>query len=183
MMVRRLVGMVILVIPVGAVPALGIGVTVEDLVERGPELAGLEVTVVGEFVGDYGNRRDGFTWTQINGDSYADTPILEGGPLTGSNVGVGVRFATELTKNLDPPGGYLVVGPIVEVTGIWKYHDPGRSGESYLEVTSLTVVAPGRALSEPPNWIVYGLGMVLLVGAATLMNKHRNARSTRERGA
>ncbi|MEN8040007.1 MAG: hypothetical protein ABFR95_00715, partial [Actinomycetota bacterium] len=118
-------------------------VAVSDLVSDGARHAGVEVTVVGELIGDYGDRRNGWTWTQLNGDAYATSPVADGGPLHGSNVGIGVRLPSEMAADLDPPGRYRTVGPIVELTGVWKYHDPDRQGETYLEVASIVVVAPG----------------------------------------
>jgi hypothetical protein len=146
-----------------AAPALGVDVTVVDLVADGAAYADAEITVSGELIGDYGNRRDGSTWTQLNGDSYGDEPIADGGALTGSNVGIGIRMPTELAEGLDPPGRYRTVGPLVRVTGIWKYHDPARQGETYLDVAVLEAVRPGRILSEPPLWGAFAGGVVLLV--------------------
>jgi len=126
-------------------PALaGQAVTVSDLSLRAEEFAGEEVTVEGELVGDYGQRTDGSMWTQLNGDTYARTPIPDGGVPVGGNIGIGVRMPEGLFTDLDPPGRYWRRGPVVRLTGIWKYHDPDRQGESYLEVHTLTHVEPGR---------------------------------------
>jgi hypothetical protein len=141
-------------------------VTVSDLIELSSDLAGKEVTVEGELIGDYGRRRDGSVWTQLNGDSYVNAPIVEGGPASGSNVGVGIRIPAEMAADLDSAGGYRVRGPVVRVTGIWKYHDPDRQGESYLEVRSLEVIESGRNLAEDPDWPVFITGLVLLAAAA-----------------
>lgn len=61
---------------VGSAPALSAEVSVVDLVEQGARYGGTEVTVVGELIGDYGSRSDGFTWTQLNGDSYVAARYL-----------------------------------------------------------------------------------------------------------
>lgn len=142
-------------------------VSVSDLIEMAAELSGEEVTVDGELIGDYGIRDEGWMWTQLNDDLYARHPIREGGPLQGANIGIGIRIPARLAKDLDPPGGYRHRGPLVSVTGTWKYHDPERQGESYLEVSSLVVIEPGRRLSEGPDWRVYVAGL-LLVGAAAV---------------
>lgn len=140
-------------------------VSVSGLIEMAAELSGQEVTVEGELIGDYGFRDDGWMWTQLNDDLYARHPTREGGRLQGANIGIGIRIPARLAKDLDPPGGYRHRGPLVSVTGTWKYHDPERQGESYLEVESLVVVEPGRALDEEPDWSVIVAG-ILLVGVA-----------------
>ena len=142
-------------------PAVGREVSVADLVADPGSYEG-EITLEGELVGDYGHRRDGSTWAQLNGDSYATSPVAAGGPLTGPNVGVGVRLPTELAETLDGPGGYRFRGPLVRLTGEWKYHDPARGGESYLEVTSVDVIERALRLDERPDWVVIVLGSVLL---------------------
>lgn len=143
-------------------------VSVSGLIEMAGELSGQEVTVSGELIGDYGIRDQGWLWTQLNDDLYARHPIREGGPLQGANIGIGIRIPAPLAKDLDPPGGYRVRGPLVSVTGTWKYHDPERQGESYLEVESLVVIEPGRSLHEEPDWRVFIAGLVL-VGAAAVI--------------
>jgi hypothetical protein len=143
-------------------------VTVSDLVADGARYADEEVTVAGELVGDYGNRRDGFTWTQLNGDAYASAPIAAGGDLAGSNIGIGIRMDTELAAGLDPAGRYRRVGPVVVVTGTWKYHDPARQGETYLDVTAVETLTGGRVLHEPPLWWAFGVGLLLMSIAGAL---------------
>jgi len=143
-------------------------VSVSEILELGAELAGEGVTVEGELVGDYGFRGDGSMWTQLNGDAYAHQPLREGSPPVGANVGIALRMPVEQTGALDPPGGYRIRGPIVRVTGIWKYHDSRRPGESYLEVRSLTVTEPGRQLDEEVNVTSVILGALLLVAAGII---------------
>lgn len=142
-------------------------VSVEEILEDPAGLAG-EVTVRGELVGDYGFRSDGWVWSQLDDDSYAFDPILEGGALTGANVGIGVRLPEELTTDLGKPGGYRSRGPLVLLTGAWKFHDPDRGGESYLEVASLTVIEAGRPLQEDVHWPRIVIGVALLAAAGAL---------------
>lgn len=161
-----LLGSAIMCVPLPAVAAEE--VTIGEILEESAELAGAEVTVVGELVGDYGFRDDGSMWTQLNDDSYVDQPLREGGTPTGGNTGIAIRMPTRLSQGLDPPGGYRYRGPVVEVTGVWKYHDPERQGESYLEVQTLSVVEPGRSLEEPVSWVTIIVGGVLLAGASAV---------------
>lgn len=148
----------------GAVPAASASqVEVADLLADGDAYDGAEVTVRGELVGDYGRRGD-FVWVQVNGDSYADQPLLLGGPLAGSNLGVAARIPADLfaRAGFEDAGGYRHRGPIARLTGTWRYHDPDRTGESYLDVASVEVVAPEQPLEEGPLWVPLGIGLVLL---------------------
>jgi hypothetical protein len=143
-------------------------VSVPEILELGAELAGEEVSVEGELVGDYGFRDNGWMWTQLNGDAYVGQPLREGSEAVGANLGIALRVPVELAAVLDPPGRYRNRGPVVRVTGIWKYHDSTRPGESYLQVQSLTVTEPGRQLNEEVNWTVVILGALLLVSAGVI---------------
>lgn len=152
-------------------------VPVSDLLEDGARFDNVTITVEGELIGDYGFRDDGVMWTQINDDSYARDALVDGGPRTGANVGIGVRMPSTLGENLDPVGGYRLEGPLVQLTGVWRYHDPDRGGESYLDVAELLVLETGRRLEEGPDWTVFALG-VLLLGISLVMwrrNRHLTA--------
>jgi hypothetical protein len=141
-------------------------VTVAEVVQGASGMDGEVLTVDGELVGDYGSRGDGWMWTQLNGDVYVSSPIIEGGSAAGGNVAIGIRMPIALAQGLDPPGRYRIRGPLVRVTGIWRYHDPQRGGETYLEVQSLTVIEPGRPLEEEPDWLVVIVGGSLVAAAA-----------------
>jgi hypothetical protein len=158
-------------------------VTVSELIEMAADLDGQEVTVEGELIGDYGDRDDGWTWTQLNGDTYVHEPIAEGGTPVGTNQGIGLRMPSTITDDLDDPGGYRSRGPIVRVTGIWKYHDPDRQGESYLEVESLSILEPGRSLHEGSNWLVVIIGILLGGSAAVAWVTRPAARGSRQTGS
>ncbi len=152
-------------------------VTVADLVNQAEEMQG-SVVVIGELIGDYGHRSDAI-WSQLNGDSYVFDPVLDGGRLTGGNVGVAVRIPLSILKEFDSdPGGYRVRGPVVEVMGVWKFHDPERGGESYIDVTSLVIVEPGHNLAEHPNYWILAVGVVLIIGSVIL---RRNPAQRRHR--
>ena len=137
-------------------------VPVEVLLAQAESYSGKIITIEGELVGDYGFRSDGTMWTQLNDDSYARDALVDGGSRTGGNIGVGIRMPDTLAEGLDAPGGYRLEGPLVRATGTWKYHDPDRGGESYLDVSSLEVVEVGRQLEEGPDWIVLVAGLAVL---------------------
>lgn len=143
-------------------------IPVADLLKAGADLAGRRVTVVGELVGDYGVRSNGSTWAQLNDDSYARDPLVDGGPRTGPNIGVGIRIAPGVADGLQQPGRYRQRGPLVAATGVWVYHDPDRGGESYVDVDSLEIIDDARPLSEDPSAIIYAIGIALLGAAAVL---------------
>jgi hypothetical protein len=149
-------------------------IPVPDLLENGSTYNGRVVTVEGELVGDYGFRQDGFMWTQLNDDSYARAAVVDGGPLTGANVGIGIRMRSDLARDLDPVGGYRLEGPVIKATGIWRFHDPARGGESYLAVESFEVIKAGRRLEEGPDWVAFGAGLLLLAIAGVLKVRQTN---------
>ncbi len=152
-------------------------VTVSELLQDPAAFEGRTMSVVGELVGDYGFRRDGWAWSQLNGDSYATAPLLEGGALSGSNAGIGIRAPAHVIRALDPPGDYHHRGPLVRATGTWRYHDEDRGGETYLDVTSIEVLRSGAELSEGLNPVVAGVGAFLVVIALWLGYRSRK-RST-----
>ena len=161
-------------------PAFGRGdalVPVSELLDDGARFDHITITVEGELVGDYGFRDDGFMWTQINDDSYARDALVDGGPRTGANVGIGVRMPSDLGEGLASVGGYRLEGPLVQLTGVWRYHDPDRGGESYLDVDELLVVENGRRLEEGPDWVVFTLGVLLLAISLVMWRRNRHLTS------
>jgi hypothetical protein len=65
----------------------------------------------------------------------------------------------------------------VTLTGTWRYHDPGRSGESYLDVAEVRVLSLPWRLEEGLDWLPLGLGLGLLAaaGAVAAMVRRRRA--------
>ena len=159
----------------GSVPAHLDEVTMADLLADPESYSGQTVAVRGELVGDFGERADGTVWTQLNGDPYAEAPLRSGGGLAGPNLGIGVRFPEEVWPGFDSPGGYRVRGPVVEVTGVWRFHDPDRGGETYLDATGVVLLAAPRALEEGVRWLplALGLGFLGAAGAVTLAARRR----------
>lgn len=153
-------------------------VPASDLLEEGALFDNVEITVEGELVGDYGFRDDGFMWTQLNDDSYARDALVDGGPRAGANVGIGVRMPSILGEGLPPVGGYRLEGPLVQLTGVWRYHDPDRGGETYLDVSELFIVDQGRRLEEGPDWEVFALGVLLLATSLVMWRRNRRSPAT-----
>jgi len=159
--------LVVLALAAPAAAQEAVPVEVVDLLDS-PEAYQGTVAVTGELIGDYGIRTQGM-WTQLNGDSYVSAPVLDGGGLTGGNYGIAVRIPLDLAGLLeDPPGGYRVRGPVVEIVGEWRYHDPKSGGETYLDVVALSIVEPGHTLSEHPNYWLLVAGLILIAAALML---------------
>ncbi len=173
-----LVMALMLLLPGTALAQDGVLVPASDLLEKGALFDNVEITVEGELVGDYGFRDDGFMWTQLNDDSYARDALVDGGPRAGANVGIGVRMPSILGEGLPPVGGYRLEGPLVQLTGVWRYHDPDRGGETYLDVSELFIVDQGRRLEEGPDWVVFALGILLLATSLVMWRRNRLSPAT-----
>ncbi len=145
----------------GAIPAI-------DLLSDPEEWAGSEVTIRGELVGDFGFHA-GAVWIQLNDDPYADEPLLETELLQGGNTGIALRGSEEVmgaVLSAGKPGGYRQRGPIVEATGTFVYHDPERSGETYVLVETITVLETGRPLPSEAAGPWGLIGTILVIIAA-----------------
>jgi hypothetical protein len=160
----------------GAVFAGGDVTRVIDIINDSEGYAGA-VVVEGELVGDYGRRSDGTVWTQLNDDVYVYSPTVLGN-LGGANIGIGVRLPAALIEGLAEPGGYRERGPVVRLEGVWKHHDPDRGGESYLEVSKLTLLEPAMVLEETADVIPAGVGVVLIAIAIGLGVSRRRGDAT-----
>lgn len=172
-----MIGIILPVLASSSAPALAAEeglLSVSELLVSPAEFQGTEITVEGELVGDYGFRRDGYMWTQLNDDPYARHAIVDGGAQAGGNIGIGVRMPAALGENLDPAGGYRLEGPVVRLTGLWRFHDPDRGGESYLDVTRVDVVEEGRRLEEGPDWLVFWSAVVLLLVSLSMWWRRRD---------
>ena len=163
-----------------AVPAEAIEVS--ELLSNPDEWAGQIVEVTGELVGDFGQHSGSF-WIQLNDDPYASNPLLETEILAGTNIGITLRVPPELFRAIastEEPGGYRRRGPIVLAAGEFRYHDAARAGETYIAVTALEIVEPGRALPSEATgpWGAIGLVMASIAGGVLIRHEvqHRRER-------
>jgi hypothetical protein len=83
-----------------------------------------------------------------------------------------------LGEGLPPVGGYRLEGPLVQLTGVWRYHDPDRGGETYLDVSELLIVDEGRRLEEGPDWVVFALGVLFLATSLVMWRRNRRSPAT-----
>lgn len=130
-----------------AIPALAqISVEVSDLDDRPGDFAGETVEIEGEIVGDYGIRDD-VVWFQVNDDPYVTAPLGETGELHGSNVGIGVLLPRSLfDESWGSPGSHKTRGPIVRITGIFRYNDPATGGETFVDARAVDLIEHPRPL-------------------------------------
>lgn len=159
-------------------PAFAVEVDVAVLLVDPAPLNGSEVTVEGELIGDF-MLRDEWVWVQLNGDPYASEPLGGGGELAGPNLGIALRFPIAVfdAAAFETPGGYGVRGPVVRVTGEWRYHDEERGGESYLAVTSVEVLERERRFDAPlpVGVLLTGLGLIAVSGLVQAASRRRSA--------
>jgi hypothetical protein len=171
-----IVALVLLVAAPGAAFAGGDVTRVIDIINDSEGNAGA-IVVEGELVGDYGRRSDGTVWTQLNDDAYVFSPTVLGSS-GGANIGIGVRLPAALLDGLADPGGYRERGPVVRLEGVWKHHDPDRGGESYMEVSKLTLLEGAIVLEESADVIPAGIGIVLIAFAIGLRVLRRRGDAT-----
>jgi hypothetical protein len=64
---------------------------------------------------------------------------------------------------------------VVELSGMWRFHDPDRGGESYLDVTALELLEPPLTLTEAVRWVplAVGAGMLGAALAVGLLTRRR----------
>lgn len=149
-----------------AAPALALDL--DEILSDPEQFDGQTVQLTGEFVGDYSERTDGY-WVQLNVDGYVDAPLLETGELQGRNSGIGAFFPKELfSPTWGDPGGFRQRGPIVVVTAVFRYHDPRFQGETYLDVTDITLVEASKELAEGDGSTTIIVGLIAIGLAAII---------------
>lgn len=158
----------LLVVALLVVPALPASATeVAEVLSDPEEYAGQRLTITGELVGDYSPRSEG-VWVQVNDDPFVETPIVAGGEPSVTSAGIGALIPTDLFDAVvdAPPGRYGRTGPVVELGGVFRYHDPDRGGETYLEVETASLVEPGRdrPVPGPDRWLWIGVGLLVAAG-------------------
>jgi hypothetical protein len=137
---------------------------------------GLEVTYVGEVVGEL-LPREGGAWAQVNDDSYA----LETGPVvghrerTGFNTGMAVWLEEDLADRIEAAGRPALRGDVVLLRGTLLRADPEDGGGITLRATELETLAEPMAVEPPLHRIqvVVALVLSLLALSATVWARRR----------
>lgn len=139
----------------------------------------LEVTYVGELVGDL-LHRDGGAWVLANDDDYA----LEVGPLPahddprGLNSGLSVWLPDDLLDQLTGLGQPDQRGDVVALRGHVLRTDPADGGGLTLRATHLDLLAPATTINDPLDRPQALLALTALIAAGLLWAVRRRA-STR----
>ncbi|HSJ34930.1 MAG TPA: hypothetical protein VLB85_07735 [Acidimicrobiia bacterium] len=162
---------------VSAVPAAATTLEVAEILADPAQYADLRLTITGELVGDYSKRGEG-VWVQVNDDPFVAAPIVAGGDPSTTSTGVGALIPTDLFEAVvvGQPGRYGRTGPLVELDGIFRYHDPDRGGETYLEVEAASLVDPAREhpVPGPDRWLWVGAALLLAaISAAGAVRRSR----------
>jgi hypothetical protein len=169
---------VLAVVAVLAVPAAATTVEVADLIADPDGYADRRLTVTGELVGDYSRRNEG-VWVQVNDDPFVTAPVAAGGEPSTTSTGMGALIPTAVFDAVvvGEPGRYGRTGPVVELDGIFKYHDPDRGGETYLQVEAASLVSPARDHPLPGAdrwlWIGAALSLAAVLGAGAVRRRRR----------
>jgi hypothetical protein len=138
---------------------------------------GLDVTFVGELIGDIITRRGG-AWVQVNDDDYA----LEVGPLLGHreqrgfNTGLSVFLPEELLADVGGVGRAEVRGDIVVLRGRLLRTDPEDGGGTTLRAHELEILAPSQRFAAPFHGLQAAVAAVLAVLAGVSALYARRAR-------
>lgn len=126
---------------------------------------GLEVTFVGEVVGELLPRRGG-AWAQVNDDAYALTtgPVVGHRERAGFNTGLSVWLPEDLAARIQQPGRPALRGDVVLLTATVLRTDPADGGGITLRATTLETLAEPLEL-EPPLHVL----QVVVAAALTLV--------------
>lgn len=132
------------------------------------------VTITGEIVGDYG-RRTNVVWVQVNDDGYVEAPLIETDRRAGTNTGLGVRIPAALfEESWGSPGGYRTRGPVVAVTGKFRYADEETGGDTFIDATSIELISTSRPLELKPTDIrLVAISLVGIAGGIALWIRAR----------
>jgi hypothetical protein len=127
---------------------------------------GLEVSFVGEAVGDVLRRRGG-AWVQVNDDAYALLvgPVVGHREHEGFNSGLSVWLPDGLHERIETVGRPGVRGDVIDVRGILHQSDPDDGGGITLRAESLEVVADSVEVEPPFHALQAVVAAVLAVAA------------------
>ncbi len=158
------------VLPAGA----STPVSVSNLLTEADSYDLMQVTVVGEIVGDYGDRGE-VVWVQLNDDAYTHRPPGSDRELAGTNIGISVRLSEVPLESFGSPGGHGVRGPIVEVTGVFRNLHPEMGGLTFIDATLVVLVEQSVPTPEAgPDLAALIVGAILTVGGLLALAHRRD---------
>ena len=125
---------------------------------------GMEVTYVGEVVGDLLRRRGG-AWAQVNDDDYAlvTGPVVGHRERGGFNTGLSVWLDESLADRITSPGRPALRGDVVLLRGTLLRSDPDDGGGITLRATQMETLAPPLQIDPPLHVIQLIVAAVLSV--------------------
>ncbi len=130
------------------------------------------VTIVGEIVGDFGER-DAVVWVQVNDDPYVAMPLARSGRLAGTNTGIAVRLPGIDPGEFGQPGRHGVRGPVLRVTGVFRNLDPALGGLTFVDAADVVLLAPSEKLPVPGVDTAALVPGIILTLTALLALAHR----------
>ncbi|MFU8841327.1 MAG: hypothetical protein ACNA8R_11490 [Nitriliruptoraceae bacterium] len=140
---------------------------------------GLEVTYVGEVIGEVLHRRGG-AWVQVNDDDYAlvTGPVIGHRERAGFNTGLSVWLEGDLADRIEQPGRAALRGDVVLLRGTIHRADPADGGGITLRATELETLAGPFAIEPPLHTAQLVVAVVLSLAAiaATVFARLRRER-------
>lgn len=139
---------------------------------------GLEVTYVGEVVGELLPRRGG-AWAQVNDDAYALTtgPLVGHRERAGFNTGMSVWLPEDLAGRIEQPGRPALRGDVVLLQGTVHRTDPADGGGITLRASAMETLAPPLVIEPPLHRLQVVVAVVLsLIALGTSVWAHQRRR-------
>lgn len=140
---------------------------------------GLEVTYVGEVIGDVLRRRGG-AWVQVNDDDYAlvTGPMVGHRERAGFNTGLSVWLEGDLADRIEQPGRAALRGDVVLLRGTLLRADPDDGGGITLRAHTLETLAGPLEIDPPLHTVQLVVAVVLSLAAiaATVFARVRRER-------
>lgn len=157
---RRLVSALALIV-VLAVPAVAVAapMTGTQILDQRAELDGLQVTLMGEVIGDVLHADEGGVWLSVLSDGTA----------------IGVYLPVEMAERVSVLGDYRHAGDIVVVTGELRRACDQHGGDLDIHGTAIEIIEPGSVTEHPIEYWKFGLAGfgLALVGASALFAAYR----------
>lgn len=138
---------------------------------------GLEVTYVGEVVGDLLARRGG-AWVQVNDDVYALEvgPVIGHRELSGFNTGLSVWLPDGLHEAIEDVGRPYQRGDVILVRGTLLRADPDDGGGTTVRAEELEVLERALVIDPPFHTLQAIVAGILGILAALSVLWARRAR-------